>query len=207
MNYKDKKLRISDDGMTFRSRQDTQAGTIRKLRKGEEAVVKEEPWFRVSVSGQEGWVRGDFLLEGLPPQEPFHPAPADDLPKFVIGAKNLADSHNTAKIRAVLKDEFGGGRDGDPLQCVEFVQFKINERGIKIKWPVRSGRNGGNWASIFEKAKAYKVLATPGEGYAMSFTRGISTNPKINEIGHVAFVEEVRANGSIKVSEANWPKD
>ena len=41
----------------------------------------------------------------------------------------------------------------------------------------------------------------------MSFTMGISSNQKTNEIGHVAFVEEVYPDGSIRISEANWPRN
>ena len=114
---------------------------------------------------------------------------------------NLANDQNTIKLRKIIKDEFGGGAHGWDLQCTEYVHYKAQQVGIAIQWPSDRPRHGGKWAAIFERNKLYKVLDTPKAGCAMSFTGGL----RDLNIGHVAFVEEVFKDESIKISEANWP--
>lgn len=126
--------------------------------------------------------------------------------QLMKGEAYLADNLIVKKLREVIRDEFGLGKSGDCLNCTEFVQFRIKQKfGIEIKWPLDRPRNGGKWASIFEKNDLYKIFDLPRSNCAVSFTTGISNNPKINEIGHVAFVEKVNNDGSIEISEANWP--
>lgn len=169
------------------------------------AVIQENgDWLEVSADGKIGWVSKFYLqeetpiaLEDLQRKEVVQ----DVLPIFRNHEKNLATDANTIKLRKIINDEFGGGSRRDDLQCVEYVQYKVQQIGITIKWLAERPRHGGLWAGIFQRSGQYKVLDEPKAGCAMSFVGGL----KSSTIGHVAFVEEVYQDGSIKVSEANWP--
>lgn len=121
---------------------------------------------------------------------------------FKKGISNLFNDPKVIKIREIIKDEFGGGKNNWDLQCTEYVQYKIQQMGIIIKWPVKHNRNGGMWATIFEKHGPYKVLDTPRQSCAICFPPN-----ERNPFGHIAFVEKVNNDESIYISEANWPKD
>jgi len=124
--------------------------------------------------------------------------------QFVKGTAYLVDNPNVKKLRELIGDEFGLGKSCDYLNCTEYVQFRVKQKlDIDIKWPQDRPRHGGLWASIFEKNNLYKILEEPQINCAASFA-----SPTFNvPYGHVAFVEEVMPDGSIKVSEANWPKN
>lgn len=77
--------------------------------------------------------------------------------------------------------------------------------GIDIQWPVSHGRHGGKWAEIFQTHNLYAVLAEPKVNCAASFAEIRRKDGTLTAEGHVAFVEEVFPDGSIKISEANWP--
>lgn len=125
---------------------------------------------------------------------------------FQKGEANLAVSPLVKKLRETIRDEFGLGRSGDCLNCTEYVQFSVKQKlNIDIKWPSERPRNGGKWAEILQRNNLYKILDAPKIHCAASFTTGISSNPKINEVGHVAFIEKVNDDGSVEISEANWP--
>lgn len=124
--------------------------------------------------------------------------------QFTKGQPNKSDHPNTIEVRKIINDEFGGGRQGWDLQCTEYTHFKVKQiLKIAIDWPKDRTlpRHGRNWAKILENK--YKVSSISRVGCAMSFTHPAFNNP----FGHVAFVEEVLADGSVKISEANWPKD
>jgi len=123
--------------------------------------------------------------------------------KFKIGIPNLWNSNNTVKLRALIKDEFKGGKNKWDLQCTEYVHYRIKQNGVNIKWPIKYGRHGGKWADIFTKYKLYKVADAPTVGDAMSFRESLKGAAYIT--GHVAYVEKVFPDGSIYISEANWP--
>lgn len=122
----------------------------------------------------------------------------DALPIFKIGVANYADDLNTKKVRQFIKDEFTGGKNGWDLQCTEYAQYKIQQLGITIEWPIDSGRDGGKWADIFKKYGPYKVLDDPKKFCAVSFKEHHGPH------GHVAFVEDVFNGETIKISEANF---
>jgi len=128
--------------------------------------------------------------------------------KFVVGEANLADSPGAQAVRLAIGDAFGDGKAGLPLQCTEYVAYRVKTKlGVDIVWPVQSGRNGGAWGEIFKHYGTYTVSEVPVKNSAMCITQGISTDSEINAVGHVAFVERVLKDGSVQVSEANWPRD
>ena len=196
------KIYTKEGDVNFRKPSDTANG-VEKMPLGQELIVVDaQPWIRVTKNGQIGWIRSDFITEAPPPA----PRPAQQSLQLIIGTPNLFDSPNTIAIRQIIGDEFGGGAEKDHLNCTEYVQYRIQSKlGVKIKWPPDRPRNGGKWASIFQKNNLFKVLSDPLPNCAMCFTDGISMNPATNAIGHVAFVEDVLPDGSVRVSEANWP--
>ncbi len=200
---KDQKVYTKEDDVNFRRQSETADG-IQKMRKDQGLIIVDGPWFRVMKDGQQGWVRADYLSETAPATI----KPNASVVEFVIGQTNLVTSDITKKIREVIKDVLNGAKSGYELQCTEYVSYRLKTKlGVDINWPVQSGRNGGVWWKIFQDARLYKIISDPKANCAMCFTAGISQNPEINAIGHVAFVEEVYPDGSIKISEANWPNE
>lgn len=173
-----------------------------------QVVAEQGKWFEIEYSnGKRGWVSSAHLTDEKPVEQKQRIIKEDvtsELPQFKIAVANLADSVNTVKLRKIINDEFGGGVNGWDLQCTEYAHYKIQQMGIQIQWPSDRPRHGGRWADVFEKNKLYKVLYEPKAGCAMCFTSGFRT-AAMNSTGHVAFVEQVLDDGSIKISEANWP--
>lgn len=198
-------------GLRIRSAPEIKADNILEVLSCGQEVTKigeQDKWFKVQYnSGKEGWVSSVYLTENKP-VDSSQVVPKEDVqdafPKFKIGVANLANDDNTIKLRKIINDEFGGSRNGWNLQCTEYAQFKVQQMGITIKWPADRPRHGGLWAGIFEKHGLYKVFDIPKAGCAMCFTTGFRT-PEMNATGHVAFVEQVFDDESIKITEANWP--
>ena len=177
-----------------------------------EMLNEKEKWFEIKyLDNKKGWVSSYYLTETkpaeLPKQQPTEEKSDNiesELPVFKVGTANLANDSNAIKLRKIIGDEFGGGKNGWDLQCTEYVQYRVKQNGITIKWPVDRPRDGGKWADIFERNKLYKVLDKPKVSCAVSFTAGFRS-PEMNKTGHTAFVEEVLNDEVIKISEANWP--
>jgi surface antigen len=124
-----------------------------------------------------------------------------ELIQFVIGQANPASSAASQRVRKVIDDVFGNGRNGFDLQCTDYATYKVKTvLGVTIHWPVTTGRHGGKWDDIFEKHTLYTVLKKP-EKHA---TFHMPETPQV-PTGHVGFVEDILPDGSIKVSECNWP--
>ena len=210
---KGQKIYVKDDGTRLRSSPDTSSATniIRTLPKGQEVVCVEEGlWIRVQAGTEAGWVRSDLVSEIVPTSTPSIPNTIQQQIPFVLGEQNLFDSPNTIALRKIIGDEFGCGVGKDHLNCTEYVQYRVKTKlGITIKWPIDRPRNGGKWATIFKKNSLFKVLTDPVQNCAMCFTDNISPTGdlKVNDTGHVAFVEDVLPDGSVKISEANWPRN
>lgn len=195
------KIYSNQPDVNFRKQSEAPDGT-QKMPAGQELIYTDGPWHRVTKNGQTGWVRADFITETAP----VVPQPIQQALNLVIGVPNLFDSPNAISIRQTIGDVFGGGAEKDHVNCTEYVQYRVKTKlGIDIKWPPDRPRNGGRWAVIFQKNNMFKVLTDPVPNCAMSFTAGISQNPATNAIGHIAFVEDVLPDGSVKISEMNWP--
>lgn len=204
-----KELFVSaSDGLRMRSSPDktNNDNIIAKLpfKTKVDVIQESNDWVEVNTNGKTGWVSKFYLEEELPkPLEELQKKEVvqDALPTFQNHEKNLATDSNSIKLRKIINDEFGGGARRDDLQCVEYVHYKLQQMGITIQWPKERPRHGGLWAGIFQRSGQYKVLDEPKAGCAMSFVGSL----KNQKVGHVAFVEEVYQDGSIKISEANWP--
>lgn len=164
-------------------------------------------WLYVEYGpGKYGWVSSYYITENNP--KAGEKAVVEDaqniFPKFKIGAANPAGGENTVKLRLLIRDEFGAGRTGAPLQSAEYATYRLQCFGVKIKWPVRTGRNAGRWAEIFKTYGTYPVLEEPKAGSVVVFSSGFKT-AEADALGHAAFVEKVYRDGAIRISEANWP--
>lgn len=195
---KDQKIYIKEDGVRIRKSPET-TEDAKFLSKSQELTFIDGPWVKVMFNNEEGWVHEDYVTE-------LNPSPAQvvqQVVQFIKGEVNLGNSATTLAVRKIINNEFRGNTH---LNCTEYVQYRSKTKlNINIQWPIKSGRDGGKWADIFQQYRLYKVLTEPQTNCAMCFTTGISANPITNATGHVAFVEEVLSDGSVRISEANWP--
>lgn len=199
---KDQKIYAKEDDVYFRKQSDA-LDSAEKMKAGEELVIVDGPWWRVTKKGVQGWVRADYLSETDP-----NPTPIKQTLVFTKGIPHSANHPNTIEVRKTIKDVLNGGKSGYALQCTEYVVFMVKTKlGIDIEWPVSSGRDGGKWADIFERYKKYAVLSEPRVNCAACFTEVRRKDGTLTKEGHIAFIEEVKPGGLIKVSEANWPGD
>ncbi|MEX0917119.1 MAG: CHAP domain-containing protein [Candidatus Paceibacterota bacterium] len=160
-------------------------------------VLRErEGWKEIVYGGANAWVSAEYLT----------PDEKEVFPVFVLGERNLHRSPSATKIRSYLNDEFGGEAGGLDLQSTEYVAYRVKRLGSDIIWPSERPRNGGLWADIFRRHDLYEELEVPQKHAVMCFRGGLGSRA-INDIGHVAFIESVFPDGSVRISEANWPRE
>ncbi|MFA6215565.1 MAG: CHAP domain-containing protein [Patescibacteria group bacterium] len=216
----DKKLYVTATALNVRSSPEQidgeKSNKIGTLKLGQEITYldQKDKWIYISgPDGLKGWVSSYHVTEYLPTviENPKN----NNIEKnsnleckldFKKGIANLATDQNTIKLRKFINDELHGGLNSLALQCTEYVLYKLKQHDITVEWPVQSGRDGGKWPIIFEKDSQhkYKVLDYPKVGCAMCFTAGFK-DPRAAATGHVAYIEEVLPDGSVRISEANWP--
>ena len=202
---KDQKIYIKEDGVRFRKPLEAPEG-VENMSKGQEVVFVDGPWSRVTKDGKIGWVHADYLSEVN--SNPVQPSDQSAPISFVKGQQNLFDNPTTIAVRKIINDEFGGGAKRWDLQCTEYAMFCVKTKcNIDIQWPIKSGRDGGKWANIFEQYKKYTVLSEPKANCVACFTEVHRKDGTLTKEGHIAFVEEVFPDGSIRISEANWPSN
>ena len=202
-------LYVDTDGLNVRKTPDLNNKPLDILKFGEEVRVTEKGdyWFKVNYrDNKEGWVASQYLTEENPKMSTSEERRklSENFPIFKKCRPNLPNDETTKAVREFIEKEFVFDYQKTPLQCTEYVQYKVlKDLGIRINWAGREGsRNGGDWPGQFTRLNRYKILNTPKRGCAMSFA-----NPNFNKPwGHVAFVEEVSdIDKSIRISEANWP--
>lgn len=200
----------SEIGLNIRALPDVTSTKLGAIPHGAEVIVLNEQgkWLEVKSGSLQGWISSVYLTEEKPVVQTERVVKEDisnELPQFKIAVANLANDLNTAKLRKIIDDEFGGSINSWDLQCTEYVCYKLRQMRVRISRPAERPRHGGKWADIFERHGLYKVLTEPKAGCAMCFTTGFKS-AAMNETGHVAFVEQVLEGGSVKISEANWPQ-
>jgi len=154
----------------------------------------DDMWAQVASGEYMGWVYVDDLEDRA----------AHVYPAFHIGEENLADDPATIRLRALINDEFGAGEMDLPLNAEEYVLYRLVRKGIKITWPLVRPRTPGTWHSILKDVHGVIILSEPKAGAVMEFT--LSEFSEENNKGHLAYVEAVFPDGSIQISEANWPE-
>ena len=198
-----KELFVTATVLHLRAGPSTDHDIIGRLKHGDglTPIDDKNGWFKVPYEGQIGWISGDWVI--IPEEVKPGNDKKDKLKIAKIDFKTKRphkyNSEKTKKLRQIINDEFGGELKKWDLQCTEYTHYRIKLEGHTIKWPKERPQHGGRWAKIFEKTN-YKVSDKPIKGTAMSFTG-------IIKYGDVAYVEKVNKDGSVFISEANWPKD
>lgn len=167
--------------------------TYKLLPYGSMVMVLEfkDEWARVMHGELKGWIHVDDLEDSA----------AHVYPQFSIGEANDIDDPNTIRLRAIINDEFGAGDIGLSLQAEEYILYKLFRRGIEIKWPDIRPRTPGKWSEIFKGVEGVTISSIPKMHTVMEIT-----HPDEMTRGHVAYVEAVYPDGSVQISEANWPE-
>ncbi len=157
---------------------------------GEMAMVLEQRgrWAKVVCRELEGWVLREDLVDRA----------AYVYPEFVIGEENDVDDPNTARVRAMLGDTFGGAKVEFPLQAGEYVMYRLKRKGLSIPWPATRPRVPGLWHSILKGVPGIHMGIVPKTGAVMEYVFK-------EELGHVAYVEAVFPDETIHISEVNYP--
>jgi len=166
---------------------DTQIGRIPY---GESLHVYEARgrFFRIMWNGITGWVLRDDCVDRA----------SLVYPEFKSDEAYGVDHPHTAHVRAIIKDEFGVGRSEFPLQAGEYVLYKLWRKGIKIVWPTTGHRVPGVWHTILKGSTGVHMGVMPKTGAIMEYM--INT-----DVGHVAYVEAVFPDGTMSISEVNFP--
>ena len=132
----------------------------------DEQIVDNKKWYKINHEDGFGWISAQYTGK------------LDEGPEEVVVKINFTlkdpcgpNSEKTKKLRLIINDEFGGGRKGYNLQCVEYAHYRVKINGHDIKWPVKSGRDGGKWAKIFQENNMYQVSSSPVIGAAVSYTK------------------------------------
>jgi len=144
-------------------------------------------WTRI-VSGEK---------EGYVPTETLAHKAAGVYPDFEIGKEYGAREVSTVRLRSFIRDEFSASLSDLPLQAHEYVYYRLVRRGVSIVWPDIRPRTPGSWAKILGTLDSVRVSGEPVSGAVMECAFE-------GDRAHLAYVEQVFDDGSIKVSEADW---
>lgn len=148
----------------------------------------ETTWSYVAVGNKKGYVPTAALVQKA----------AEVYPTFRIGEENASHGDNTVRVRLVIRDEFATRLSQLPLQAHEYVYYKLLRRGTHISWPDIRPRTPGSWARILGMLDTVTVGDTPALGAVMEFCLDESK-------AHLAYVEKVFPDGTIQISEVDWP--
>jgi hypothetical protein len=151
------------------------------------AVSTENDWVHLFYKGVEGYV----VLGDLTDRAAYV------YPTLTIGESYEAHDPHTERLRAVIEDEFSYG-DGDmPLQAEEYVMYKLLRQSMVIPWPTIRPRTPGTWRTLLADVPQV-TIARDARARAVIEWQG-------DVRGHVAYVEAVFPDGTIQISEANYP--
>jgi len=140
-------------------------------------------WAQVRFAHDSGWLLKDSLRMFI-----------DDVyPKFQQGISYYAEHPQTRKLRAVIGDMFSGEKGGHPLSAAEYVQYKLTQVNRVIPWGSARARVPGTWQRRLKGVLGVHIGISPKTSCAMEYIN--------DDIGHLAFVEAVFPDGSIKITE------
>lgn len=162
-----------------------------KLSYGQVVFVKKlgGRWAEVVVDKQSGWLLKDVLRER---REDIHP-------QFVTGESYDAHHLETIKLRACIEDEFSGAEAGLPLLPAEYVTYKLSVQKRHIEWDHTGPRLPGTWQKRLRGFLGIHMSISPSTHTVMEYI--------VDDIGHLAFVEAVFPDRSIKLSEVGEQED
>lgn len=164
--------------------------TIAVLAYGDMVMMLEagEAWSYIAAGEKKGYVPTTALA---------HKA-ANVYPDFTIGEENGPRADNTMRLRSVIRDEFSASLSQLCLQAHEYVYYKLVRRGVAVNWPDVRPRTPGSWARILGMLEEVSLESTPHVGSVMEYVHTDTS-------AHLAYVEQVFGDSSIRLSEANWP--
>jgi len=140
-------------------------------------------WAQVRLAGVVGWVFKDALV-----------LQSDDVyPKFTSDISYDAQNPETVKLRACIDDLFGGARGEHDLSAAEFVQYQLQQKKRFIDWGDIRMRIPGTWQRKLRGKTGVHMSITPKTESVMEYV--------VDDIGHLAFVEAVFPDGSIKIAQ------
>lgn len=140
-------------------------------------------WAQVRFGECIGWVLKDTLCS----------ARADVYPQFVQGKQYVHTDPETVKLRACINDAFGGARGEFSLTTEEYVHYKLHTKKRHLTWGEERSRIAGTWQRKLKGKQGVYIRVTPATDAVMEYV--------LDDVGHLAFVEAVYPDKSIKISE------
>ncbi len=180
----------TQEGVVMRETSEPESAPVGTLSYGEMVMVLETGMERtkVATNGKKGYVPVALLARSA----------SEVYPDFEIGKEYGPHDGATTRLRAFIKDEFSAILAALPLSSHEYAYYRLLRRGARIAWPDIRPRTPGSWAAILSSVERILVSGEPQLGAVMEYVLAEAR-------GHLAYVEEIYADGSIKVSEADWP--
>lgn len=146
-------------------------------------------WAEVLTDGHTGWILKDVLALR---KEDVHP-------EFTEGVMYDAHHVETIKLRACINDQFCGARADLPLLSTEYATYQLQLFKRHIAWHKDSPRVPGSWQHLLKGLAGIHMSVLPKAQSVMEYI--------IDDVGHLAFVEAVFPDNSIKIKEVGYPED
>lgn len=139
-------------------------------------------WAHVQVRGREGWILKDSLREQV----------GDVFPEFHDGVMYDASNKETQKLRLYINDQFAGAKADVVLTDAEYVTYKLAKKELQIPWDGGHPRIAGTWQKKLRGMHGVHMGIVPKTDTVMEYV--------VDDVGHLAYVEAVFSDESIKIS-------
>ena len=169
---------------------------------GVDNVIERIPYgaMLVALDSHDGWAhvfhRG---IEGYVELRDLADKAGQVYPKFVIGEENNAGDPNTERVRAIIDDTFSYGEGTLPLQAEEYILYKLRRNGVLVAWNAVRPRVAGTWKEITATMPNVEQSTLPRPRSVMEILLSDGR-------GHLVFIESVYPDGTLQLSEVNWPE-
>lgn len=167
-------------------------GVLKRLTYGTSfrIVNTQGKWLQVEHKGTTGWIHEDDMTRSR----------RKITPRFIYEEYYGADHDTTILLRTFIDDQFHTASLSLPLQDVEYVTYKLSEKGQSLAWPCVRPRIAGTWQRILKGIPGIHLGIYPKKGAVVEYIHA-------NNTGHVAFVESVYPDESITISEIGFPEE
>jgi len=164
---------------------------LRRLEYGKSVrlVSLQGRWAQVRIAGVVGWIFKDALV--LQVDEVY--------PRFLPEIHYDATNPETVKLRACIDDAFGGARGEHALSPSEYVHYRLKQDHRTICWGDTRMRIPGTWQRKLRGVTGIHIGIAPKTESVMEYA--------MDDMGHLAFVEAVFPDGSIKITEIGKMND
>jgi hypothetical protein len=103
-----------------------------------------------------------------------------------------ASNKETQKLRLYIKDQFVGAKADVVLTDAEYVTYKLAKKELQIPWGADRPRIAGTWQKKLRGLHGVHMGIVPKTDAVMEYV--------VDDAGHLAYVESVFSDESIKVS-------